>query len=68
MSRPADSAGSPERVPEAESPTARTDEQEVASGRTASTPVAILGSVVFLVACCVAVVLALVVLAFFLAR
>jgi hypothetical protein len=56
-----------ERVPDAESPTARSEEQEVASGRTASTPVAVLGSVIFLIACAVAVVLALVVLAFYLA-
>jgi hypothetical protein len=56
-----------ERVPEAESPPSRTEEQEVASGRTASTPVAVLGSVVFLVACAVVLVLALVVLAIYLA-
>jgi hypothetical protein len=56
-----------ERVPEAESPTSRTEEQEVASGRTASTPVAVLGSIVFLVACAVVLVLALVVLAIYLA-
>jgi hypothetical protein len=67
MNRPADSAGSRERVPEAESPTARTDEQEVASGRTASTPFAVLGSVIFLIACLFAIVLVLVVVAFLLA-
>jgi hypothetical protein len=68
MSRPADSAGDePDRVPEAESPNVRTTEQEVAAGRTASTPVALLGSVVFLVGCAVAIVLGLVVLALYLA-
>ena len=67
MNRPADSAGSRERVPEAESQTARTDEQEVASGRTASTPFAVLGSVIFLIACLFAIVLVLVVVAFLLA-
>jgi hypothetical protein len=56
-----------ERVPEAESPPSRTEEQEVASGRTASTPVAVLGSVVFLIACAVVLVLALVVLAIYIA-
>jgi hypothetical protein len=67
VSPPADSGGEPSRVPEAESPAARTEEQEVAAGRTASTPFALLGSVVFLVACVVAVVLGLVSLAFYLA-
>lgn len=67
MSRPAGSPDNPERVPEAESPASRSEEQEVASGRTASTPVAVLGSVAFLIACAVAVVLALVALAFYLA-
>jgi hypothetical protein len=57
----------PERVPEAESPLARSEEQEVAGGRTASTPVAVLGSVVFLIACGVLVVLVLAGLAFYLA-
>jgi hypothetical protein len=56
-----------ERVPEAESPPSRTEEQEVASGRTASTPVAVLGSVFFLIGCAVVLVLALVVLAIYLA-
>ena len=56
-----------ERVPEAESPGARTEEQEVAGGRTASTPFAVLGSVIFLVAIAVGIVLAIVVLAFVLA-
>jgi hypothetical protein len=54
-------------VPEAESPTARSEEQEVAGGRTASTPFALLGSVVFLTACAVAVVLGVVALALYLA-
>jgi len=67
MSRPIGSPEGGERVPEAESPVARTEEQEVASGRTASTPVALLGSVVFLIACAVAIVLILVVLAIYLA-
>ncbi|MGH3134510.1 MAG: hypothetical protein ACRDNY_12375 [Gaiellaceae bacterium] len=66
MSRPADTSGERTGVPEAESATARTDEQEVAAGRTASTPVAVLGSVAFLIACAVALVLGLVVLAYYL--
>lgn len=57
----------PTSVPEAESSDARTEEQEVAAGRTAATPVAMLGSVVFIVGCAVAVVLGIVVLAFYLA-
>jgi hypothetical protein len=67
MNRPADSAGRPTRVPEAESPAARSEEQEVAGGRTASTPFAVLGSVFFLIACAVAVVVALAALAIYLA-
>ena len=67
MSRPADSAGGPTRAPEAESPTVRSAEQEVAAGRTAATPAALLGSVITIVAVAVVVVLALVVLAFALA-
>lgn len=67
MSRPADSAGTPARVPEAESPTPRTGEQEVASGRTASTPVALIGTVVAIVAAAVLGVAALVVLVYVLA-
>ena len=55
------------RVPEAESPDARSEEQEVASGRTAATPFFALGSVAFLIACAVAVLIGLVVLAMYLA-
>jgi hypothetical protein len=51
-------------VPEAESPTARTDEQEVASGRTAATPVAVIATVVAVIAAAVAVVTVLVVIGF----
>jgi hypothetical protein len=54
-------------VPEAESPDARTDEQEVASGRTAATPVAVLSSVIVVVGALVLVVLAIVVVAYVLA-
>ncbi|MBA3434720.1 MAG: hypothetical protein H0U08_11590 [Actinobacteria bacterium] len=54
-------------MPEAESPDARTEEQEVAAGRTAATPFAALGGLVVIIACAVAVMLALVVLAFYLA-
>jgi hypothetical protein len=67
MSRPADSAGRLTRAPGAESPTARTEEQEVAAGRTAAVPVAVIGTVVAIVAAAVVVVLALVVLGFVLA-
>lgn len=67
MNRPAASAGERRRVPEAESPAARTDEQEVASGRTAATPVAVLSSVILVVAALVLVVLAIVVVAYVLA-
>lgn len=67
VNRPADSAGRPARVPEAESPTARTDEQEVASGRTAATPVAVIGTVGAIVAAAVLVVAAAVVLVYVLA-
>jgi len=63
----ADSEGRPTRVPEAESPTARSAEQEVAAGRTAATPAALLGSVITVIAAAVVVVLAIVVLAFALA-
>lgn len=51
------------RKPEAEEPTARDVEQEVASGRTAATPVGVLLGVAVTVACLVLVVLVLVVLA-----
>ena len=54
-------------MPEAERPDARTEEQEVAAGRTAATPVAMLGGLVVIIACAVVVVLGLVVLAFYLA-
>lgn len=67
MSQPADSAGEGTHVPEAERPDARTEEQEVAAGRTAATPVAMLGGLVVIIACAVVVVLGLVVLAFYLA-
>jgi hypothetical protein len=50
-------------APEAERSPARTEEQEVAGGRTASTPFAVLGSVIFVVACAVALVVALAVVA-----
>ena len=66
MSHPAD-GGEPAHAPEAESPNVRTEEQEVAAGRTAGTPVAMLGCLVVVIGCAVAVVLALVVLAFYLA-
>lgn len=52
----------PTRVPEAEEPEARNEEQEVAAGRTAATPFLALGSVAFLIACSVVIVVALVVL------
>ena len=67
MTRATDQAGHRPHVPEVESPAARTEEQEVASGRTASTPVAVLGGVVGIVAAAVLVVLALIVLAYVLA-
>jgi len=67
MSRLADSDAERKSVPEAESPDARTEEQEVAAGRTAATPFFALGSVAFVIACAVVVVVALVVLAMYLA-
>lgn len=67
MVDPAESDGVPARVPEAESPDARTEEQEVAAGRIAATPFVALGSVVLLIACTVAVVVGIVVLAVYLA-
>lgn len=54
-------------VPEAQSPDARTEEQEVAAGRTAATPFLALGSVGLVIACAVLVVVGLVVLAMYLA-
>ena len=62
-----ESADDVARVPEAESPTVRSAEQETAAGRTASTPVALLGTVIGIVAAAVVLVLALVVLGFVLA-
>ncbi len=53
--------------PEVESPDARSEEQEVASGRTAATPFVALGSVWLVIACAVVVVVALVVVAMYLA-
>jgi len=47
-----------------ESPPNRSVEQEVAAGRTASTPVAMIGSVVVAIGALFAIVLALVVLAY----
>ena len=64
MSRPANVAATEAGVPEAESPTARTGEQEVAGGRTASTPVTVLLGVILAVACLVALVLAFVIIAY----
>lgn len=52
---------------ETESPSARTTEQEVASGRAAPTPLVVFGNVILIVACSVAVVLGLVILAYQLA-
>jgi hypothetical protein len=52
------------RVPEAESPMARSDEQEVAGGRPASTPVVVLANVVLAVGLLVAVALTLAVIAY----
>jgi hypothetical protein len=67
MNRPGDMGGESTSVPEAEAPEARSEEQEVAAGRTAATPFFALGSVAFLIACAVAVVVGLVVLAMYLA-
>ena len=67
MSRPSDTDERRPDVPEAESPDARTEEQEVAAGRTAATPFLALGSVGLVIACAVVVVVALVVLAMYLA-
>jgi len=61
MRAPSDTAAS-RRKPEAEELPARDVEQEVASGRTAATPVGVLLGVVVTVACLVLVVLALVLL------
>jgi hypothetical protein len=59
---PADTPGSG-REPDAEEPAARDAEQEVASGRTAATPVGVLLGVAVAVGSLVLVVLVLVVLA-----
>jgi hypothetical protein len=70
MGRPADSSadrGGEPSVPEAQSPDARTEEQEVAAGRTAATPFLALGSVGLLIAGAVVLVVALAVLAMYLA-
>ena len=67
MNRPADRASEPTAVPEAESPDARSEEQEVAAGRTAATPFFALGGVAFVIACVVAVLIVIVVLAMYLA-
>ena len=67
MSRPSDSDVEPSDVPEAQSPDARTEEQEVAAGRTATTPFLALGSVGLVIAGAVVVVVGLVVLAMYLA-
>jgi len=57
----------PTRTPDAEGLDARSEEQEVASGRTAATPFFALGSVAFLIACAVAILIGVVVLAMYLA-
>jgi hypothetical protein len=67
MNRPAAGAGERGSVPEAQTPDARTDEQELASGRTAGTPVAVLSSVIVVVAALVLVALVIVVVAYALA-
>ena len=67
MSRSTHEAGLHEPAPEAERPESRSGEQEVAAGRTAATPVAMLGGVVGVIALAVAVVLVLVVVAYALA-
>ena len=54
-------------MPEVETPEPRTEEQEVASGRTASTPVAVLGGVIGVIAVAVLVVLVLVAVGYALA-
>ncbi len=57
----------PTRTPDAEGLDARSEEQEVAAGRTAATPFFALGSVAFVIACVVAVLVAVVVIAMYLA-
>ena len=56
-----------DRAPDAESPLARDDEQEVAGGRPASTPVVVLANVALLVGLLVVVALILAVLGYLLA-
>jgi hypothetical protein len=56
-----------EPAPDVESPPARTGEQEIAGGRTGSTPIAVIAGVGLALACLYVVVLAFVVLAFELA-
>ncbi len=56
-----------EGVPEAQSPDARSEEQEVAAGRTAATPFLALGSVGLLIGGAVVLVVALAVVAMYLA-
>lgn len=67
VSRVTRDSGMETAPPQAESPEVRTGEQEVAAGRTASTPVAVLGGVVGVVALAVGVVLVLVAVAYALA-
>ena len=67
MSRVTRQVGLESDAPEAESPEVRTGEQEVASGRTASTPVTVLGGVVGVIALAVGVVLILVAIGYALA-
>lgn len=67
MSPVADDSRETVGVPEAQSPDARSEEQEVAAGRTAATPFLALGSVGLVIACAVIVVVGLVVLAMYLA-
>ena len=61
MSRPTDTVPARGAVPEAEIPDSRTDEQELAAGRSAATPFAAILGVVLLLATVVTLVLALVV-------
>ena len=67
MSGVAGNDGERGAVPEAQSPDARSEEQEVAAGRTAATPFLALGTVWLVIAAAVLVVVGLVVLAMYLA-
>lgn len=67
MSHVTRQAGLESDAPEAESPEVRTGEQEVASGRTASTPVTVLGGVIGVIALAVGVLLILVAVGYALA-